>query len=114
MEERKLNRSLAQISYAVTYQQATKSQRKSFPWYLKQLGLDEDWDEKFLGPFPDSDPEGDGSKISNKPQRGEPTEAEIEAFLEGGGEEWGRITMAHLQDYKAKKAAREGSDVQGP
>lgn len=78
--------------------------RKSFNWYLRQLGLDNEPEEQFLGSYPDGE---EKEHQKNLALQGDPTDEEIEEFLKNGGNEWGRITMVHLQEYKARKAERE-------
>lgn len=105
-EERQLNRSLASLSYAIWFSEVPPKKRKSYNWYLRQLNLDDDPERHFLGPYPDEDEEDEKQGVPQAMQ-GDPTDAEIEAFLESGGNEWGRITMVHLQEYKARRASKE-------
>lgn len=99
LEERKLNRALAQVSYAVTFQQAEKGKRMKFEKYLSKIGLDKDYDVEFLGGWPDQEDEDSGSR---PPRSGEPTDEDIREFLEGGGTSWGNIRMEDLQSFKVR------------
>lgn len=103
LEETQTNRALASISYAIWFSQVPPKKRKSFDWYLKELGLDKEPEKYYLGEYPGAE-EQQETKTA-----GEPTDAEIEAFIESGGNEWGRITVVHLQEYKARRAKTEES-----
>jgi hypothetical protein len=110
LEERRWNRIMAQIAYAVWFRDAGKK-RPSWKKYLKKMGLHEDPERFFMVPLEDerdADGRPKGTSQWRKADRDTKSVEEVERTLRESGEldnpadTWADLTMADLVEFKVE------------
>lgn len=129
LEDRRQDRILAPVHYAIWHQQVPRSKHTPYKRYLKRMGgLDEDAEKNFLGLLPEEKKEREKDKERDKwvkdsldanpvlpanaydSERREPLPPRIVGWwLDNKPEhDWGPLKLVDLQTYKVWKAKQEG------
>ena len=97
LEERRWSRLIAPLQFLLAHQNADPEKAPSYGSFLKSVGLDEDWEDEILGPFPF----GETGRQWGANERPAPESVELD------DNEWGSLTIGDLQAYKAQASVAE-------